>query len=150
MEVILLEKVDNLGSLGERVSVKSGYARNYLVPAGKAKLATTENIARFEALREELERQAGDILVTAQTRKSALDELGAVVVTAKAGAEGKLFGSVGPREVVDALAALGVAVDKKEVRMPEGPIRAIGDYAIGLHLHSDVDARVALKVEAEK
>jgi len=149
MDVILMEKVENLGDLGEKVSVKSGYARNYLVPQGKAKFATADNLAEFETIRSELEKQAAEAAATAQARKEKAEGL-SLVITAKAGTEGKLFGSIGPREIADAITAQGFEIEKKEVRMPEGPLRAIGEFEVGLHLHTDIDMTIPVKVEAEE
>jgi len=149
MDVILMKKVENLGSLGDKVSVKPGYARNYLIPTGRAKFATAANIAEFEAMRAELEKQAAEALAQAQARKAKAESL-VLVLKAQAGTEGKLFGSIGPREIADAINAAGLEVEKKEVRMPEGPIRTIGDFEIGLHLHSDIDLTLTVKVEAEE
>jgi large subunit ribosomal protein L9 len=149
MDVILMEKVDNLGDLGEKVSVKSGFARNYLVPSGKAKFATAANLAEFEARRAELEKLAADALAEAQERKAKADGL-KVTIMGKAGNEGKLFGSIGPREVAEAITAAGLEVEKKEIRMPEGPIRTIGMYDIDLHFHTDVDVTLSITVDAEE
>ncbi len=148
MEVILLEKVANLGGLGDTVKVRAGYGRNYLIPQGKAKPATAENIAFFEAQRAELERKAAEELAVAEARAEKLNAL-QISITANAGDEGKLFGSVGPQDVADAVTAAGVEVGRHEVRMPEGPIRATGDYSIELHLHADVNANVAVSVVGE-
>lgn len=148
MEVILLEKVANLGGLGDTVKVRSGYGRNYLIPQGKAKPATAENIAFFEAQRAELERKAAEELATAESRAEKLNAL-EIKITANAGDEGKLFGSVGPQDVAEAITAAGVEVGRHEVRMPEGPIRATGEYSIELHLHADVNANVAVTVVGE-
>jgi large subunit ribosomal protein L9 len=148
MEVILLEKVENLGNLGDRVKVRPGYGRNYLIPHGKAKPATAENIRFFEERRAELEARAADALASAQKRAEALAGL-TVTVGAKAGDEGKLFGSVGTQDIADAVTAAGVEIERHEVRLPEGPIRATGEYEIELHLHTDVDASVSLVVTAE-
>lgn len=149
MEIILLEKVENLGALGDKVSVRSGYARNYLVPQGKAKYATAQNIAEFEARRAELEKAAVEALSAAQSRAQSLEGM-VVEIPAHAGSEGKLFGSVGTQEVADAIVAKGVQVEKREVRMPEGAIRSAGDHEITLHLHTDVDAVVTVKVVASE
>jgi large subunit ribosomal protein L9 len=149
MDVILMEKVENLGDLGEKVSVKPGFARNYLVPSGKAKFATATNLAEFEARRAELEKVAAETLVVAQERQTKAEGL-KVTIMGKAGSEGKLFGSIGPREIADAITAAGMEVEKKEIRMPEGPIRAIGMYDIGLHLHTDVDVTLSITVDAEE
>ena len=149
MEVILLEKIRNLGDLGDKVSVANGYGRNYLVPHGKAVYASEANIAAFEARRAELESQAADVLSKAESRATKLKEL-SVTITAKAGDEGKLFGSIGTRDVADAVTAAGIEVTKAEVRMPTGVIRNIGEYEIELHLHTDVDATVKVVVAAEE
>lgn len=149
MDVILIEKVVNLGNLGEKVSVKPGFARNYLIPHGKAKFATAENIAELEAKRAELEEAAAAALVVAEQRKVKAENL-KLVITAKAGSEGKLFGSIGPREIADAITAAGLHVEKKEVRMLEGSIRALGEHNISLHLHSDIDVVLMVTVEAEE
>ncbi|MDO8330341.1 MAG: 50S ribosomal protein L9 [Fluviicoccus sp.] len=148
MDIILLEKVKNLGSLGSRVSVKSGYGRNFLIPKGKAVPATEANIAAFDARRAELERQEAEVLSAAQARAAQLAEI-AVVIAAKSGDEGKLFGSVGTRDIADAITAAGVAVDKSEVRLPNGALRNTGAYTVALHLHSDVNAEVSVTVVAE-
>ena len=148
MDVILLEKVKNLGSLGARVSVKPGYGRNFLIPKGKAVPATEANIAAFDARRAELERQEAEVLSAAQARAAQLAEI-AVVIAAKSGDEGKLFGSVGTRDIADAITAAGVAVDKSEVRLPNGALRNTGAYTVALHLHSDVNAEVSVTVVAE-
>ena len=143
-----MEKVENLGDLGEKVSVKPGFARNYLVPSGKAKFATAANLAEFEAKREELQKNAAEAVALAEERKAKLEALN-VVITGKAGTEGKLFGSIGPREVADAITAAGLEVEKKEIRMPEGPIRTVGESEVGLHLHTDVNVNVKITVNAE-
>ena len=148
MDVILLEKVKNLGSLGARVSVKPGYGRNFLIPKGKAVPATEANIAAFDARRAELERQEAEVLAAAQSRAAQLAEI-AVVIAAKSGDEGKLFGSVGTRDIAEAITAAGVTVDKSEVRLPNGAIRNTGEYTVTLHLHSDVNAEVSVTVVAE-
>ncbi|MEX0386531.1 50S ribosomal protein L9 [Spiribacter onubensis] len=148
MEVILLEKVANLGGLGDTVRVRAGYGRNYLIPQGKAKPATAENVAYFEAQRAELERKAAEELAAAEARAEKLNAL-EVTITANAGEEGKLFGSVGPQDVADAVTAAGVEVGRHEVRMPEGPIRAVGEYSVELHLHADVNATVSVNVTGE-
>jgi large subunit ribosomal protein L9 len=150
MEVILLEKVENLGNLGDKVRVRSGYARNYLVPQGKAKFATAENIAEFEARRAELEKAAAETLATAEARRGKLEALEPVTIASKSGGEGKLFGSVGIHDIAEAVTAAGVEVEKREVRMPQGPIRQTGEYDIELHLHTDVNATVKVVVVAEQ
>ena len=149
MEVTLLEKVENLGNLGDKVTVKPGYGRNFLIPGGKATAATEENIAAFEARRAELEKAAAEALAEAETRKSALEGLGSVTIKANAGEEGKLFGSIGPSDIAEAVTAGGVEIQKKEVRMPEGPIRVTGEFEVGIHLHTDVDCGLKVVVEAE-
>jgi len=149
MEVILLEKIDRLGGLGDMVNVKAGYARNYLLPKGIAKLATAENVAEIEARRAELESQAAATLKEAEERRDKIADL-SVTITAKSGAEGKLFGSVGNTDIADAVTAAGVEVAKREVRLPEGPIRVAGDYEVTLHLHADVDAIVKLTIIGEE
>ncbi|WP_017937099.1 50S ribosomal protein L9 [Zestomonas thermotolerans] len=147
MEVILLEKIANLGNLGDKVSVKAGYGRNYLLPQGKATAATPENIAAFEARRAELEKAAAEKKAAAEARAAQLAEL-EVTITATAGDEGKLFGSVGTHDIADALTAAGVPVAKSEVRLPNGTIRQVGEYDIALHLHTDVEATVRVIVVA--
>jgi len=149
MEVILLEKVENLGNLGDKVAVRSGYARNFLVPSGKAKYATAENIAEFEARRAELEKAAAEALSAAQARAEKLNGL-EITITMKSGSEGKLFGSVGTVDIADAVTAAGVELAKREVRLPEGVIRLAGEYEIALHLHSDVDASIKLTIIGEE
>ena len=144
-----MEKVENLGDLGEKVSVKPGFARNYLVPAGKAKFATAANLAEFEATRAELEKNAAEAVLAAEQRKARAEGL-KVVIAGKAGTEGKLFGSIGPREVAEAVTQAGLEVEKKEIRMPEGPIRTVGEFTIGLHLHTDINVNIVITVEAEE
>ena len=149
MDIILLEKIDRLGKLGDVVSVKPGFARNFLLPFGKAKLATESNIKELEARRAELEAKEAESLAVAEQRKARLDEL-QVSITSKAGTEGKLFGSVGNADIADAVTAAGVELEKKEVRLPTGPIRTAGEYEIDLHLHSDVNATIKLTVIGEE
>ena len=148
MEVILLEKVANLGDLGDKVNVKAGYGRNYLLPQGKATAATPENIAEFEARRAELERVAAEKRAAAEARAAQLNEL-VVTITANVGEEGKLFGSIGTQDIADALTASGIEVAKSEVRLPEGTIRQTGEYDITLQLHSEVNAEIKLVVAGE-
>ena len=148
MEVILLEKVVNLGNLGDKVNVKSGFARNFLVPQKKAVMATKEKIAEFESRRAELEKAAAEKLSAAQQRADALSKV-EVVITHKAGEEGKLFGSVGTQDIADAVTAAGAAVDKSEVRLPDGIIRQVGDYDIDVNLHADVTVTIKVQVVAE-
>lgn len=149
MEVILLEKTRNLGNLGDKVKVRNGYGRNFLIPHGKAVPATEENIKYFEARRAELEKQAADKLAAAQARADKLAALGVVTVSAKAGDEGKLFGSVGTRDVAEAITAAGVEIAKSEVLMPNGAIRNVGDFELEIQLHSDVVAVVKISVVPE-
>jgi large subunit ribosomal protein L9 len=150
MEVILLENIENLGSVGDKVSVKAGFARNYLVPHGKAKMATAANIAEFEARRAELEKAAAEALQQAQERKQAIEALAAIDVTAKVGSEGKLFGSIGVADVSDAISSLGVSVEKSEIRMPEGALRVVGEHIVDIHLYTDVDTQVTINIIGEE
>jgi large subunit ribosomal protein L9 len=150
MEVILLNKVSNLGNLGDKVKVKNGYARNYLIPAGKAKPATPENIKEFEARRAELEKLADEALGTAREHKQKIDSLGTVTIRAKAGGEGKLFGSVGTFDIVEAAKAAGLSLEKRNVRMPSGNLRDVGEYEIGIHLHTDVETTLKVIIVAEE
>ena len=148
MEVILLEKVENLGSLGDRVNVKPGYGRNFLIPSGKATPATEEHIKAFEARRAELEKAAAEVFAEAEARRDRLQDM-TVTVQAKAGDEGKLFGSVGTADIAEAITAAGVEVERSEVRLPEGAFRQLGEYQVQLHLHSDVNTEITLLIEAE-
>ncbi len=148
MEVILLEKIENLGALGERVNVKSGYGRNYLIPKGKAAPATAENIAEFEARRAELEKEASSALAAAEARREALAEK-TITIKAKAGEEGKLFGSIGTADIAQAIGEAGVVVERHEIRLPEGAFRQVGEYAVEVHLYTDVNAEIKLVIEAE-
>jgi large subunit ribosomal protein L9 len=148
MEVILLEKIANLGNLGDKVAIKSGYGRNYLIPYGKAVTATASKIAEFEARRAELEKAAAEKLSAAQARANSLSKLN-VVITHKAGDEGKLFGSVGTQAIAEAITKAGVSVEKNEVRLPQGVIRHIGDFQIDIHCHTDVVVKVPVKIAAE-
>lgn len=148
MQVILLEKIENLGVLGDTVSVKSGYARNFLLPQRKAKIATADNLKEFEAIRAELEKQAAELLGAATARADKMQDL-SVTITASTATEGKLFGSIGTVDIIEALAAAGVEVAKKEVRLPEGNIRETGEFDVTLHLHSDVDVVVKVIVVPE-
>lgn len=145
MDVILLEKVTNLGNLGDKVKVKAGYGRNYLLPYGKAVPATEANIAEFEGRRAELEKASADKLTQAQGRASGLEEF-SVTITANAGDEGKLFGSIGARDIAEAITAAGQAVEKSEVRLPEGALREVGEFDVAIQLHADVDAVVKVVV----
>ena len=149
MEVILLQKIANLGNIGDRVKVKPGYGRNYLLPGGKATLATAENIAKFESRRADLEAKAATDLGAARTRAAALEGF-KLSITAKAGSEGKLFGSIGTADIAEACIKAGHAIERSEVRLPGGPIRTVGEHVISLHLHSDIDIPVPLTVIAEE
>jgi large subunit ribosomal protein L9 len=151
MEVILLEKVANLGGLGEKVSVKSGFGRNYLIPQGKAVFASAENVKVFEERRAELERQAAEKLAAAEARKAQIEALSdGVSITHKAGDEGRLFGSVGTVDIAAACVEAGVEIAKSEVRLPEGPFRVAGEYEVALHLHTDVDATLKVTIVGEE
>ena len=149
MEVILLDKIAHLGGLGDKVSVKSGFARNYLFPQGKAVMATKDNLAAFEARRAELEAKLADVKAAAEARAAQLSALTNVTIATKAGDEGKLFGSIGTRDIADAITAAGVPVAKSEVRMPNGVLRSVGEYDIVVHLHTDVNTTVKVAVVAE-
>lgn len=151
MEIILLEKVANLGGLGEKVSVKSGFGRNFLIPKGKAVFASAENVRAFEERRAELEQQAADKLATAETRKAQVEALSdGVSITQKSGEEGRLFGSVGTVDIALACNEAGVEIVKSEVRLPEGPFRVAGEYEVTLHLHADVDATLKVNIIGEE
>lgn len=145
MQVILLEKVVNLGQLGDIVKVRDGYGRNFLIPQGKAKRATDANIQAFEARRSELEKAQADALASAQARAAQLEGM-LIQIEQKAGVDGKLFGSVGNTDIADALKAQGIEVQKSEIRMPNGPLKQIGDYPLTIDLHSDVKANVTVSV----
>ncbi len=148
MEIILLEKIANLGNLGDKVDVRPGYGRNFLIPHGKAVAATPEKIKEFEARRADLEKKAAADLSAAQARANAISAL-EIVITHRAGDEGKLYGSIGTKDIADAATAKGVAIEKHEVRLPSGTIRNTGEYAVAIQLHSDVVAELTIKVEAE-
>lgn len=148
MQVILLDKIAKLGGLGDQVSVKAGYARNYLIPQGKAVMATKANIEAFGARRAELEAKLAANKAAAEERAAKLGELAAVVIASKSGDEGKLFGSIGTHDIADALTASGVEVAKSEVRLPNGTIRQVGEYDVAVHLHTDVEATVRVVVVA--
>lgn len=148
MEVILLEKISNLGNLGDKVAIKPGYGRNYLIPQGKAVAATEAKVAEFEQRRAELEKVEAEKLTAAQARADAIGKL-EVVIEQKAGDEGKLFGSVGTQDIANAITAAGAEVAKHEVRLPEGVIRTIGEYDIDISLHSDVTQTLNIKIVAE-
>ena len=149
MEVILFEKIDRLGGIGDLVNVKAGFARNYLLPQGKAKVATEENKAEIEARRAEFEKLAAEQLAAAEKRKEAIEAM-SIEITAKSGTEGKLFGSIGNIDISKAITEAGVEVEKREVRLPEGPIRMAGEYEVALHLHTDVDAVAKVTIIADE
>jgi len=149
MDVILLEKILNLGNLGDKVSVKPGFGRNYLIPQGKAVPATPDKVAEFEQRRAELEKRAAEDLVAAEARANAFGAL-QITIARKAGEEGRLYGSVGTKDIADAVTAAGQELHKSEVRLPTGPLRQTGDYEIALQLHSDVMARLVVRVVAEQ
>jgi len=149
MNVILLEKVGGLGNLGDQVAVKSGFGRNFLIPTGKAVSATTSNVADFEARRAELEKAAAEKLASAETRKTAVEALDAVVITHKVGDEGKLFGSVGTIDIAKAFTAAGAEVSKSEVRLTDGAFRMAGDFEVQLHFHAEVNATAKFSIISE-
>jgi large subunit ribosomal protein L9 len=148
MDVILLTKVANLGTIGDRVKVKSGYGRNFLLPKGKATLATPENVKKFEARRAELEKAAREQFQDAESRAAAFKEF-KLQITAKAGTEGKLFGSIGTADIAEAATKAGHKVARAEVRLPTGPLRMVGDHTITLHLHTDIDVQLPVVITAE-
>ncbi|MEL6749519.1 MAG: 50S ribosomal protein L9 [Pseudomonadota bacterium] len=149
MNVILLDKVPNLGALGELVSVKPGYARNFLIPQGKAVFASKQNVAEFEQKRADWERQALEKQQAAETRKAHLDALpNGVTIAHKVGEEGKLFGSVGIKDIIAACGQIGITLERNEVRLPEGPFRLVGDYAVTVHLYTDVETTLPVHVVA--
>lgn len=149
MEVILLEKVRNLGSLGDKVNVKKGYARNFLIPQNKAVFATENNLEQFEQRRSELEKKAQQALGHAEQRAAKLNDI-TVVISALASDEGKLYGSVSVNEIRDALSAKSIEINKREIVMPEGPIHSVGDYVVEVHVHSDVIAQLQVQVVSSK
>ena len=149
MQVILLDKIANLGSLGEQVVVKSGFARNFLFPQGKAVPATKANIETFDARRAELEAKIAEQLVAAQARAEKLEALAEVTLVSKAGDEGKLFGSIGTRDIADAISAVGIEVAKSEVRLPNGTIRELGEFEVAIQLHAEVTTTITVVVIAE-
>jgi large subunit ribosomal protein L9 len=149
VELILLQKVANLGNIGDRVRVRSGYGRNFLLPQGKATLATAENVARFEARRAELEGKANEELAQAQSRAAALKDI-KLTIAAKAGSEGKLFGSVGTADIAEFSTKAGHRVARSEVRLPSGPLRNVGEYRVQLHLHADVEVELLVEIVAEE
>lgn len=149
MQVILLEKIDKVGLLGDLVDVKSGFARNFLLPQGKAQMATPDNVEAFKQRRAELEQQQAEALSVANSRKATLDGM-TVSITSRAGTEGKLFGSIGTEEIRSAFESAGQTVEKKEIRLPEGPLRNIGEHPVTLHLHADIDVEVIVNVVGEE
>lgn len=148
MQVILLDKIGNLGGLGDQVNVKSGYARNFLIPQGKVVMATKDNVAMFETRRAELEAKVAEQLAAAEARAESVNTLEGVTIASKAGDEGKLFGSIGTRDIADAITAAGVAVVKSEVRLPEGALRNIGEFEVSIQLHSEVFATAKIAIVA--
>lgn len=149
MEVILLQKVANLGNIGDRVKVRSGFGRNYLLPQGKATLATADNVAKFEARRAELERVAREEFSSAEQRAAAMKDFH-LTITAKAGTEGKLFGSIGTADIAEAATRAGHNVSRSEVRLPSGPLRMVGEHMVSLHLHADIDVALPVTIVAEE
>jgi large subunit ribosomal protein L9 len=149
MDVILLQKVANLGNIGDRVKVRSGFGRNFLLPQGKATLATPENMARFETRRAELERVAREHLTSAAERAEAMKDF-KLTIHAKAGTEGKLFGSIGTSDIAEACTRAGFNVERSEVRLPHGPLRTVGEHTVSLHLHADVDVPLQITIVAEE
>jgi large subunit ribosomal protein L9 len=148
MEVILLEKVGKLGNVGDKVAVKAGFGRNFLIPQGKALPATGSNVADFEARRSELEAAANEKKAAAEKKAAELADI-VVTITANSGEEGKLFGSIGTRDIADAITAAGISISKSEVRLPEGALRDVGEYDVNVHLHSEVTQVVKFVIEAE-
>lgn len=148
MDIILLEKIRNLGELGEQVSVKAGYARNFLLPLGKAVVANDANKAEFEARRAELEKAQAEVLDAARARAGKIDGM-RIELAARASEDGKLFGSIGPREVADAISATGVEVNRSEVLMPEGPIKEVSEIQLEVALHAEVTAKITVSVTPE-
>ena len=149
MDVILLTKVANLGNIGDRVKVKSGYGRNFLLPKGKATLATPDNVKKFEARRAELEKVARDQFQDAESRAAAFKDF-KLQITAKAGTEGKLFGSIGTADIAEACTAQGHKLARAEVRLPTGPLRTVGEHVVALHLHTDIDVQLPVVITAEE
>jgi len=147
MEIILRQKVDNVGGIGDLVRVKSGFARNYLIPQGKATLATAENKAKFESRRAELEAKAAAELAAAQARAKKLEGL-VLKMEMQAGAEGKLFGSVGTVDIAEEIGKRGIEIERSEIRLPDGPLRSVGEHEVDLHLHADVNVGIKVVIEA--
>jgi large subunit ribosomal protein L9 len=149
MNIILLKRVDNLGNLGDKVNVKAGYGRNFLIPTGRAAPATESNLKAFEERRATLEKDAADLLSTANSRKAKLDDL-TVTIACKSGDEGRLFGSIGTADIAAAVKEAGVELTKQEVRLPDGPFRIAGEYEVALHLLAEVDATLKLSIVPEE
>ncbi len=149
MKVILLDKIENLGVIGDLVTVKSGYGRNFLIPSGKAALATADNIKDLEKKRVDLEKKAAEELAAAKSRGELINDM-KLVISANVESEGKLYGSVGPVDIVEAFDKVGVKVERSEIRMPDGPIREVGESDISLHLHTDVDISVSVNIVPEE
>ena len=149
MDVILLQKVANLGNIGDRVKVRSGFGRNFLLPQGKATLATPDNVARFEARRAELEKLAREQLASAEERAAAMKDF-KLLISAKAGTEGKLFGSIGTADIAEACTRQGFKVERSEVRLPNGALRMTGEHSVLLHLHADIDVPLIVSIVAEE
>ncbi len=149
MDVILLTKVANLGNIGDRVKVKSGYGRNFLLPKGKATLATPDNVKKFEARRAELEKIAREQFQDAESRAAAFKDF-KLAITAKAGTEGKLFGSIGTADIAEACTTQGHKLARAEVRLPTGPLRTVGEHVVALHLHTDIDVQLPVIITAEE
>ncbi len=149
MNVILLDNIENLGNIGDLVSVKAGYGRNFLLPKGKAALATKDNIKEFEAKRDGLEKAAAEQLASARARAELVQGM-ELVIPANAGSEGKLFGSIGPIDIAEAFSKVGVEVGRSEIRLPDGPLHETGDFIVGLHLHSEINVDITVKVVAEE
>jgi large subunit ribosomal protein L9 len=148
MNVILLDNIENLGKIGDLVSVKAGYGRNFLLPKGKAALATKENIVEFETRRADLEKAAAEELTAAKARAELVQGM-ELVIPANAGSEGKLFGSIGPIDIAEAFSKVGVEVVRSEIRLPDGPLHETGDFNVGLHLHPEINVDITVKVVAE-
>ncbi len=149
MNVILLDNVENLGSIGDLVKVKAGYGRNFLLPQGKAALATPKNMKEIEVRRADLEKHAADELAVARKRAETINGM-ELVIAANAGSEDKLFGSVGPLDVAEAFTAVQIEVQRSEVRMPDGPIHELGDFKVGVHLHPEMNVEITVRVVASE
>ena len=146
MEIILLEKIDNVGGIGDRVNVKSGFARNFLIPQGKATMATAQNIQKFEKFRADLEAKAAAEVNAARERAAAIEGK-VLTINVQAGSEGRLFGSIGTIDIAEALAELSIEVERSEIRLPDGPLRVVGEHTVDIHLHADVNVPVKLVLE---